>query len=397
VIEADPTMPRTFPIPHLLRCLLPMPSKLLSSAAAAALFVFAPALAAQGDVVVKKDGARLRGLEVTEFALTGVKAKRGDAAVEVPAHQVLEIQWADLPDSFVAARAAIERGDYGNAVQLYGEAANTATRDLLKLDAQFYQLKAAVAGVGTDKSAAQNAADRAKAWVDANGAHWHIPEALLLAGRAQRLAGATDAAVATLTSLDTRTTNEGFAPVWGARAKFELAQALLDGGKSVDARRAFQSASSAADNALLQPSADDAELRSIKLLARVGEGETYIGENDYAKAESFFASMKRADDRTLVAAGHAGEGEAILLSALASKNAGDLRRAQIALATAAVLDATGDVAAKANFYLGRCLLELGAEREGDTFKARAQAYFQTVVTHYPATRWAGLARAELAR
>ena len=81
-------MPTNFSIPHQFRCLSPippMPKKLFSTAAAAALFAFAPALLtpallAQGDVVVKKDGARLRGLEVTEFALTGVKAKRGDAS-----------------------------------------------------------------------------------------------------------------------------------------------------------------------------------------------------------------------------------------------------------------------------------------------------------------------------
>ena len=50
---------------------------------------------------------------------------------------------------------------------------------------------------------------------------------------------------------------------------------------------------------------------------------------------------------------------------------------------------------KAGFIEG--LLALGAEREGDTFKARANAYFQIVVTNYPTSRWAAAAKAELTK
>ena len=72
-----------------------------------------------------------------------------------------------------------------------------------------------------------------------------------------------------------------------------------------------------------------------------------------------------------------------------------MRRAQIALATGSVLDAQGgEASAKANYYLGRCLLALGPEREGDTFKQRANAYFQVVVSSYATTHWASLAKQE---
>ncbi len=375
----------------------PVPALSLAALSIAALCSFAAAQK-PADVVLKKDGARLRGLQINEFSLSGIKATRGETPVEVPGHQILDVVWGELPDAFVAARAALERADYVNAVQLFGEAATAAKRDLIKHDAEFFQIKAAVAGIGTDQNAARNAAERAKSWVSSNANHWRIPEAQLLAGRAQRLAGATDEAATTLKELDDRASREGFGVVWSARAKFELAQALLDGGKSSDARTTFQSASTAADTALSQPSGDDAELRTIKLLAKVGEGETYIGDKDYAKAESFFASLKRSDAAELAAAGHAGEGEAILLNALANGRSDELRRAQIALANAAVLDAgTGQVAAKANYYLGLCVMALGQDREGDTFKDRAKAYFQLVTSSYPATRWAGLARAELAK
>ena len=70
----------------------------------------------------------------------------------------------------------------------------------------------------------------------------------------------------------------------------------------------------------------------------------------------------------------------------------------MALAKASVLDAAaGEASAKANYYLGRCLLELGPDREGDRFKQRAKAYFEIVYTNYPSTRWAALAKIESAK
>ena len=54
----------------------------------------------------------------------------------------------------------------------------------------------------------------------------------------------------------------------------------------------------------------------------------------------------------------------------------------------------GEASAKANYYLGRCMLALGPDKAGDNYKQRAQSYFQIVYTAYPTTRWAGLARVE---
>jgi TolA-binding protein len=350
------------------------------------------------DVLVKKDGARVRGLEITEFLLSGVRAKRGGDQVEVPAHQVLTIEWSNLPDAYLFGRTAMEKGDFRNAVQMFGEALSVADRPLVKVDAEFFLIKAAVAAIGADKNAAATAAERAKGWLTANPNHWRTPEAMLLAGRAERLAGTGGAAAATLRELDDRATREGFGAIWSARAKSELALTLLADGKAAEARSAFQAAGSAADTALGTPSPDDAELRALKTQARVGEGETYLGERDFARAETFFRSLTTGGQPELVAAGHAGEGEAIFLAAVANDRADEYRRAQLALAKASVLDVTsGEASAKANYYLGRCVLALGPEREGDGFKARANAYFQAVVSGYPSSPWAAAAKIELAK
>ena len=71
--------------------------------------LLAPLAIAQGagDVIIKKDGSRVRGVEVNEFLLTGVRGKRGSEDFEVPAHQVANIEWGGEPDAFAAGRSAV--------------------------------------------------------------------------------------------------------------------------------------------------------------------------------------------------------------------------------------------------------------------------------------------------
>lgn len=350
------------------------------------------------DAILKKDGSRVRGLEITEFLLTGVRGKRGTDPFEVPAHLVAAIEWSNLPDAFISGRASMERGDFRAATQMFGDAIGQTERALVKADAEFFLIKSAVAAIGADKGAAATAAARAKAWLGANANHWRTPEALFLAGRAERLAGTGGAAATTLRELDDRALREGFGAIWSARAKSELALTLLADGKTSEARSAFQAASSAVDSALTTPSPDDGELKALKTQARVGEGETFLGEKEFAKAESFFRGLTTGNEPSLVAAGHAGEGQAIFMAAGPNGSPNDIRRAQLCFAKASVADtASGEASAKANYYLGRCVTALGAEREGDTWKERATAYFQIVVTSYPSSPWATEARLEMAK
>ena len=364
--------------------LLLLPTALLAAAASAQKI---------NDIVLKTDGARVRGVEITEFLLSGVRGKRGNDAFEIPAHQVQDIEWGDLPESFVAGRAAMQKGDFATATQMFGDV--KSDRPLVKADAEFFKVKAAVAAAGNDKSAAQTAAEHAKLWLEANPNNWRTPEAMLLCGRAERLAGIGGTAATTLKELDDRAVRDGLGAIWSARAKFELALTLQSDGKSSEARTQFQSAGSAAENALGQENANKAELDTLKTLARVGEGETYLTEKDFGRAEQFFHSLAGNKEPALAAAGSAGEGEAIFLSVAGTNRPDDVRRAQMALARASVLDAAGgEASAKANYYLGRCLLDLGANREGDSYKQRAQGYFQTVTSYSPSSRWAAAARAE---
>lgn len=354
----------------------------------------APLFAQGKDIVVRKDGARLRGVEITEFNHSSLRAtKKGGSVTEIPGHMILSVRFGDLADEFISGRAAMERGDFATATQMFGAAADKATRPLVKADCEFFQIKAAVAAIGGDTGAAGTAADKAKTWLAANTTHWRVPEALLLAGRAYRLAGNPAAASTTLKELDDRASRDGFGPVWAARAKFELAQTFEADGKAAEARTMFQSASSAADNALMSPSTDEGELRTLKVLAKIGEGETYLTEKDFTRAEQFFQGMTTSTEAGMSGAAWAGTGQAIYHKAAEDKNKSDLRRAQIALARASVLDTQGgEASAKANYYLG--LLQLALE-DGDKFKVRARTYFQLVVANYPSSKWAASAKTAL--
>ena len=97
------------------------------------------------DVVLKKDGARVRGVEITDFLLSGVRGKRGSDDFELPAHLVKDIEWSDLPEEFLAGKGAMGRGDFAAAAQFFG--AVQSDRPLVKTDAEFFKVKAAIADI----------------------------------------------------------------------------------------------------------------------------------------------------------------------------------------------------------------------------------------------------------
>ncbi len=353
---------------------------------------------AKTDTILKKDGSRVRGVEIQALTLQGARWQRGAENGDVPAYHIQSIEWGSVPESFLSARAAMERGDYQTAMQLYGEAATQAGRPVLQAEAKFLQCRAATAAAAVDTSTAANAAGAARALIAESADSFRLPELLLLLGRALRHGGLGADAETTLKELDDRAVREGWSTVWSARAKYEIALAQLAQNKPGDARGSFQAAASAADAALGTPSPDDRELQELRANAKVGEGETYLAENQFGRAVDFYRGLATSSPE-LKAAAKAGEGQALFLQAKSQNNkVDDLRRAQIALAEAAVLDSIGgETSAKANYYQALCLLALGTEKEGDTFKNRATAYLQTVVRNYGSTRWAAAARAELSR
>ncbi|MEQ1631623.1 MAG: hypothetical protein ABL997_04565 [Planctomycetota bacterium] len=376
-----------------------LPFRLLGLLLGSVAFVAAMPAQEASDIVVKIDGASLRGVTVTSFTLTSVKVTRNKEKdeVEIPPHQIADIQWGGVPDAFTSGLAALTRGEYESARQQFGDAANSSERPLVKAEARLLQGRAAVMAAAGDPTAAANAAGAMRAWLSEFQDHWRVPEAMYLLGRALRLGQVHADAETTLKDLDTRAGNDGWGTIWNARAKYELALCLLEQGKALDARSAFQSAGSTADTALASTGGQSPEMAAIKVNAKVGEGESLVQEKDYARASDYFRTLAQNDDLSLAAAGKAGLGEATFLGALDSKDGGALRAAEIALAEACVLDTgDGDTAAKANYYLGRVVATLG-DRSSQDWKTRANAYFNVVARSYSTSRWVGPAKAELAK
>lgn len=348
------------------------------------------------DTIMKKDGSRVRGVEVTSMTLEKLQWKRGNEKGEVPAYHVQNVEWGEPPDTFLSARSALDRGDFEAASQLFGAALNQAERPVLKTEIRFWQCRAAVAAAAANPSSAQTAAGAVKALMTDVPDSFRLPELMLLAGRALRYGKLGADADQALKQLDERATREGWGPIWSARAKYEIGLSQLDHGKPGEARLSFQGAATAAESALSNSSDDDAELRALRQNAKVGEGESYIGEKQFARAVDFYRSL--ASQADFKAAAKAGEGAALFLQAEANNKPEELRQAQLVLAEASVVDTgVGEASAKATYYLGRCLMALGADREGETFKARAQNYYQIVARNYAGTRWAAAAKAELAK
>ena len=125
------------------------------------------ALAAQNDVVLLKEGGRLRGVTVTAATATDVSYTQGSDEKKVAAAKVRDITWGDAPEAFALAQSLEEGGKFEEAATQFLEAASNAKRPVVKEDATFRGARAAIAGAGNDAAMAQGAAGRLQEYLDA--------------------------------------------------------------------------------------------------------------------------------------------------------------------------------------------------------------------------------------
>lgn len=357
--------------------------------------------AAQGsisDTIVQKDGARLRGVEVTAMTKNAVTYKKGATESTVPASKVASVQWDGAPNMFGEAMAKENQGSYGEAADLYIESASKTDRVPLQLEAKFFGARAALADGGADAAKAAAAGTALQTYLSEAPDGFYVPNARLLIGRALRLQGKAAEAEAAMKQLEDAILTEGWGVAWDAHAKFERARALLAMGDGAKARAAYQEVISAVASA--RASGDnDPQLEELKTQSLVGEGDTYIADNKPADALRFFRrySTESADvSPTVRAAALAGIGQALFLEAEAAADTTALREAQKVLAEACIVPGTTETAAKALYFSGKVLLALGSDHAKNS-KARANSYFDTVVRYYGTTPWAAPARAEVSK
>ncbi len=344
------------------------------------------------DIIVTTAGRAHRGVEIVEMTSKTIKFKKGSAENELQSKSLARITWHEPPESYGLALAAMRQGKFSDAANFYSEAADKTERAPLKQDAQFHSADALLRAAGGDKAAAGTAVSALEAFLSANPESFYTANAMLLLGRARRIAGQGAAAETVLKELSQKVLSSNWKTIWDARAKLELAKAQISQQKTDDARSSYRAAASAAKSG-----ASSAELTALKAEAVVGEGETYIAKQQYDQALSYFSKLARNEkDSAIKAAAMAGEGEALFLKAKKSGKKDSLRRAQLALAAANLEDTqSGSTTAKALYYSGKVILALGKDRESSDFKVRAMAYFKTVVKFYPNSSWAIAAATEL--
>jgi len=367
-----------------------------------ALLAAASGLHAQNykDTILTTGGQRIRGVEVTAMTKTAVTYKKGGNEETIESKMVSSIEWDQVPTRFTEALAQEAEGKFEDAANYFQEAVSKTARTPLKLEMRFRAARAALAGAGAglDGEKAKSAADALESYIEDAPDGFYARHAQLLIARSLRLQGRASEADAALQAMESTAGSENWGIVWEARIRFERARCLLALGKASDARSAYRRVVTAVD-AVLGRNGTDLELLALKTQSLVGEGETYIAENNQDQALTFFRKYTSAPapgaSTVLQAAALAGEAEALFLKA--SGDSTGLREAQVAMARANLLDTSnGDTTAKALYYSGKILLALGPERERRA-KQRARAYFDTVVQYYGGTSWAAKARAEAAK
>lgn len=357
------------------------------------------------DTILMTDGSRVRGVEVTAMTMTKVTYRRGSKEEELAAGKVAGVQWHEPPEPYLLAQAAEAKGDYEDAANLYLEAAKSTKRAPFLAELKFAAARALLAAAESDPSKAESAAAALQRYVDEHADGFRVPEAKLGLVRALRLMGKPEEAVAKVAQLEEEAIRGNWGVLWEARAKFEKAKALVAAKKFDEARSAYRSVTDAVAAIRAQGSKEPL-LTTLEVASLVGEGETYVAEGKYDQALSYFerhvTEPPIGEPTALAAAALAGAGEARLLKVAADGKVADpevrtLREAQVALAKANVLDTeNGDTTAKALYYSGKAVLALGSDRERN-FRARAMAYFDSVVRFHSASPWAARARAELAK
>lgn len=364
--------------------------------AVAALAAVSASIGAQ-DTISTTTGRRIRGVEITALNSSAVQFNQDGTTGEVPASQVLEIRWGDAPESYQLGRGSTNGGNFDAASDQFAQAAQDTSRAVLKTECEFLAAEALSRAAGSDQGKAQRAADMLGDWLGANPDNFRAPDALMARGRALLGAGSPAQAETTFKTLADDSLAKNWAPIWNARAKVEQARALMAAENFAGARTAFRGAASAAK--AVTGAEYKSEVDSLTAAASVGVGETMIREGNFKDALDYFRELGGRDaDLAVKAAAKAGEGQALFLQAQAKGGSEGLRGAQLALATASVLDPLGgETSAKALYYSGMVLIALGPDRETSTFKQRAFAYFETVVKFYGSTSWATLAAEELRR
>lgn len=358
----------------------------------------APALAvltlaafpARADVITTVDGQALRGVTVVDQSVTEVlyRAEGKSGEKTIPAHEVMEIEFARKPPKVDEADEMLRDGQVGDALGLLQDYIKEVTEDEKRERYKWapayamHRVLEIYAGAG-DPQGTIKAADTV---IEKASGSRYVPLAYLAKADALAVAGQADKAEKALLELKGKAEEGGWSKRWVLAA--DLALTLIEPGLSEAKRR---------DRVVEIGAAAGNDFPTVRNRARVAEGESYlIGDKpDYAKAQESFEKITAdpaADEPTLAGA-YAGLGECLFHAGVEKINqkssASDvLQRSLLAFLRAASYEDQARYRPKALFYAGRVFDFL----EDETSKQRARQMYRALIGEYPNSPWAAEAQ-----
>lgn len=355
-------------------------------AGAAALAAAAPL--AQADTIYMVDGRIISDVSVESDGLHVVAYQEGRSTEEVPAEDVLRIEYERVPKQVDEAQADIDEGnllDGAAALEDYVTGVVTSDRPQRRYPhappAAMYRLVEVYAMLGR-KDEVVRSVDRLLEHAPQSR---FVPHAYLRKAEVLAAAGEAASAAGVLKELEQKILNEGMSPRW--ELEKDLAAALLDESLKGDALRRRL-------NELAQEAGSKYPV--VRNRAEVAVGESHLESGELDEAEEVFRNTvddPKADDSTLAAA-YAGLGECLYRRAASENDTELMKDALLKLLRVAVIyeDETR-YAPKAMFYAGRAFDFLNDEPS----KERAQKMYRKVIVEYGGSSWADEAKAFIRR
>lgn len=314
---------------------------------------------------------------VAENSLTNVVVDTASSQRKLDALAVERVEFGDVPQSFTDAETYLARGDVENAAAKFSLAAGDAgARPVVRAQARLSAAQAWLKRGASDRSALDKAKQECEQFLSEFATNRSVPEARLLLGRLQRLAGDAAGAAATYEGLykEAAAGTAGYPARTSYLAGLRAAEALLAAKDVAKARELYLGLDAALGGALANLGEGDA-LRplytSIQSEARLGEGYCLLAAGTLSQAKTFFQGQISSAEKQAARlfGARLGLGEALLAE-------GNARAAQLEFAQVSAIDHTDqDRTARALVGLAESALALNAKND-------AKLWLETVRTQH---------------
>jgi len=302
---------------------------------------------------------------VAENSLTNVVIDTPSSQRKLDALVVERVDFGDVPASYSDAQTYLARGDIENAAAMFTLAAGEASaRPVVRAQARLSAAQAWLRRGASDRGALDKAKQECEQFLSEFASNRNVPEARLLLGRLQRLAGDASASAATYEGLykEAAAGTAGYPARISFQAGLRAAEAHLAAKDVAKARELYLGLDAALGNALANLSEADA-LRplyaSIQSEARLGEGYCLLAAGTLSQAKTFFQGQISSAEKQAARlfGARLGLGEALLAE-------GNARAAQLEFAQVSAIDHTDqDRTARALVGLAESALALNAKND----------------------------------